>query len=137
MFDRPGSYIIYLLGCYSVPVADTHIYSDCGNSMFKINDSILWAVLMLVISGLADKVAEPCWRMSWQGEAQRVGLPDKDGDKIIRSSENLVDAARSPIIGALLNMGRTAACLIIAGYLAISAIVLSVKGDGKNFLKNP
>ena len=91
-----------------------------------INGSTLWAVCALFFISIADKVNSPCWNKLWPDLAKKKNISVAHGDLAVSMMDKIFATVRSPLVGDLLNLGKSFTCAVIAGFCGLSAVVYNL-----------
>lgn len=93
---------------------------------FKMNDTIVWAVIVIVLTVIADKFLIPNINMLWPRECIAKGLPSESYNSIFIYINNISWIIRPTIMGAFLIFGTPDGCIWMGIALIICAILFAV-----------
>nr|AIF26657.1 hypothetical protein [uncultured bacterium fosmid pJB77G10] len=96
--------------------------------MFVINQSVIWAVLTLIFTYIGGKGIDLSELSIWQEYALKNNVDLRMAQSVMSNVSQVFYMSKSPILGCLLGFGQVVSCVIIGGYLTVSAFVLKL-GD--------
>lgn len=100
--------------------------------MFIFNQSVIWSVVTLLFTYIANKSID----ISWLSIGQRFAIDNnynkRNAQSAMTDMNEFINIFKSPFLGWILGFGQIVSCVIIGIYLAASAFVLKLSGRTKN-----
>lgn len=86
-----------------------------GFLLFAVNSTIYWAVIMLVITGLAEKYMSNMKTILWGRQAEGMGYQKTELSGVVINAEQTVWVAQSPVMSFMLSFGNVLGCVLTGG----------------------
>lgn len=93
---------------------------------FGINTTVVWAIIMLIINSILDKIALTTKAMLWPRHAEAYGLDIAETQTIMTFLEKVVFSFKEIIFASLLAFGRIKACVIFGVISLVFAFLFAL-----------
>ena len=95
------------------------------------DDTLILACIVMLITMMVSKVCLTSWQMLTAQVAKESGFDVKTADWAANVTDSFFSTFSTTALGALLNVGSLFMSLVIAGYSAVSAVILKLTGEKK------
>ncbi len=93
---------------------------------FAVNTTIVWAIIMLVITELIDKIINPAKDMLWSRMAKAQHLDIIESSNSVSLIESFFASFKETFLSFFLLFGNNRACILVGGCCIICAIVFTL-----------
>lgn len=93
---------------------------------FKANDSIIWAVIVIILIAITDKFLSPNINMLWPRQCMAKGLPPESFNSMFIYVSNISSIIRPTIMGVFLALGTPSNCIWMGVALIICTVLFAV-----------
>lgn len=90
---------------------------------FTINSGIVWAMIMLVITGAAETVLLPAREVVWNRQAKAKGVSLDSASVSVGMAQEVVCAFKETMMSAFMILGTNSACVALGIYCLISIVI--------------
>ena len=93
---------------------------------FAVNSTIIWAIIMLLINAVLDKIVASSKAMMWPRQAKAAGLVIMETTSYMSIVERFIFSLKETILSAFLLLGNNAACTAVGIFCAVFTVLFAL-----------